>query len=98
MRWRYCRRLGEVIRNRFGEGNDPIWLDEVNCAGDERSLAECGHDPWGQNDCSHSEDVAIACNMTISVIRKSRFCLSFNACTGTLNHLIINNLFLLLFR
>ena len=68
----YFRRIGVVIRNRFGGGRDPIWLDTVNCTGNERSLDDCGHNPWGQNDCSHHEDVAISCNQTLSDIRNRR--------------------------
>jgi len=70
-----CRRIGVAIRNRFGSGKDPIWLDTVNCSGKERSLTECGHNPWGQHDCTHNEDVAISCNQSLSVIRKSFYCL-----------------------
>ena len=58
-----------VVHNRFGPGKDPIWLDAVVCTGDEDSLTDCEHDPWGQNDCSHEEDVAIMCNHTL--FRKS---------------------------
>jgi len=65
------RRIGVAIHNRFGPGNDPIWLGTVNCTGNERSLTECGHNPWGQHDCTHTGDVAISCNQSLSVIRKS---------------------------
>ena len=66
-----CRRNGVAIHNRFGSGRDPIWLDTVTCTGNERSLTECGHIPWGQHDCRHSEDVAISCNKSLSEFRKS---------------------------
>lgn len=57
-----------VIRNRFGPGEGPIWLDTLNCTGDESRLDVCDHNEWGQHDCSHDEDVAISC---MGVLRKS---------------------------
>jgi len=66
----HSRRVGVVIRNRFGPGDDPIWLDSVNCTGEESSLTACDHDPWQQNDCSHQEDVAVSCSQTLSAVRK----------------------------
>ena len=39
----------------------PIWLENVQCGGEEASLAECGHDGWGSTDCSHSEDIHLLC-------------------------------------
>jgi len=62
-----CRQLGfsGLLRVRggaaFGRGVDPIWLDEVACTGDEQSIAECPHAPWGQHNCQHSEDVGVEC-------------------------------------
>ena len=45
----------------FGEGSDPIWLDEVNCDGPEQNIADCPHDPWGDHNCKHREDLAVDC-------------------------------------
>ncbi|XP_056011221.1 deleted in malignant brain tumors 1 protein-like [Ostrea edulis] len=39
----------------------PIWLDGTNCTGTETSIGLCGHNPWGTNDCDHTEDIAVAC-------------------------------------
>lgn len=43
-------------------GNDPIWLDSLSCSGSESRLADCSHDPWGEHDCVHAEDVYLKCN------------------------------------
>ena len=47
----------------FGQGSDPIWLDDVDCSGDESSLLECGHRGWGATGlCDHSEDASVICS------------------------------------
>uniref|UniRef100_A0A8C7Y583 SRCR domain-containing protein n=1 Tax=Oryzias sinensis TaxID=183150 RepID=A0A8C7Y583_9TELE len=40
----------------FGQGSDPIWLDNVACSGSENSLTECGHRGYEKHNCGHSED------------------------------------------
>ncbi len=59
-----CRQLGYVgAAEAFtsGGGADPIWLDQVGCAGDEQGLASCEANPVGDNDCSHEEDAGVRC-------------------------------------
>ena len=45
----------------FSNGSGSILLDELRCAGSESSLLECGHEPVGVHDCSHSEDAGVRC-------------------------------------
>ncbi|KAK3599041.1 hypothetical protein CHS0354_012526 [Potamilus streckersoni] len=42
----------------------PIVLDDLNCTGNEPTLALCQHSPFFQHDCQHSEDVALFCNLS----------------------------------
>ena len=49
------------LSNRYGSGSGRIWLDEVTCRGNESSIVNCPREPFGDNDCSHSEDVSISC-------------------------------------
>ncbi len=60
-----CRQLGfpGAVRQiqRFGGGEEPTWLDEVQCIGDEARLVDCPANPIGDEDCSHFEDVGVEC-------------------------------------
>lgn len=42
-------------------GDGTIWLDDLNCSGDEEQLGNCASNGWGVHNCSHSEDVALTC-------------------------------------
>uniref|UniRef100_A0A3Q3Q7P1 Neurotrypsin n=1 Tax=Monopterus albus TaxID=43700 RepID=A0A3Q3Q7P1_MONAL len=59
-----CRQLGLDITPvpRFGMGSGPILLDDVSCTGNEPSLLLCKRREWLRHDCTHHEDVNIACS------------------------------------
>lgn len=46
----------------FGEGKEDIWLDDVQCAGNEQSIHKCTHRPYGSNNCGHGEDAGVICS------------------------------------
>ncbi|XP_056136474.1 neurotrypsin [Lampris incognitus] len=47
---------------RFGVGSGPILLDDVSCTGKEPSLSLCNRGEWLRHDCTHHEDINIACS------------------------------------
>ena len=63
-----CRQLGypSAIKvpqyARFGQGSGKIWLDNVECQGNESSIVNCQHNPWGVHNCGHHYDVSVTCS------------------------------------
>ena len=62
-----CHQLGydgalRAVRNAaFGEGTGQIWLDDVQCVGNERSISHCSHSRWGAHNCRHYQDAGVVC-------------------------------------
>ena len=74
-----CRMLGYpgavsfTTDSTFGGAQDgPIWLDEVNCTGNENTLAACPHFGWGNSDCDHNEDAGVICDFNYTVDAKGK--------------------------
>ncbi|XP_061439767.1 lysyl oxidase homolog 3 isoform X1 [Rhineura floridana] len=64
-----CRELGfgsakEALTGaRMGQGMGQIHMNEVQCLGPEKSLWSCPYKNITQQDCKHSEDAGVRCNI-----------------------------------
>ncbi|XP_041104014.1 lysyl oxidase homolog 3A-like isoform X3 [Polyodon spathula] len=62
-----CRHLGFISAtgwthsSKYGRGAGKIWLDNVQCSGSEKSIADCRSRGWGNSDCTHDEDAGVIC-------------------------------------
>ena len=57
----------EILRN-VKPGYGTIWMEDLECVGDEDSVWKCPH--TAQHDCDHNEDAAVTCYMLPSVPSK----------------------------
>ena len=69
-----CRQLGfpSAVRAvsaaaEFSVGDGPIFLDNLECTGDESKLSDCTHTGWTVNNCRHSEDAGVVCSTATAV-------------------------------
>uniref|UniRef100_A0A7N6AUF2 Lysyl oxidase homolog n=1 Tax=Anabas testudineus TaxID=64144 RepID=A0A7N6AUF2_ANATE len=64
-----CRELGygsakEALTGaRMGQGMGPIYMNEVKCLGHEKSIWNCPFKNITSEDCQHTEDAAVRCNV-----------------------------------
>ncbi|PWA29547.1 hypothetical protein CCH79_00007825 [Gambusia affinis] len=64
-----CRELGfgsakEALTGaRMGQGMGPIYMNEVKCVGNEKSIWTCPFKNITAEDCQHMEDAAVRCNI-----------------------------------
>ena len=65
-----CRELGYKysIRALKGPSVSPgygkIWLNNVNCTGNEQNLTSCEYNGWGINNCGYLKDAGVECSST----------------------------------
>ena len=63
-----CRMLGfpsasrAVTNGVYGLGTGPVWLSNVNCRGNESSLANCTYTGLNNTGCLHSQDAGLVCS------------------------------------
>ena len=72
-----CRMLGfpaarsiHCCARPYGSGTGPIWLDNLRCRGNEKSINQCSHRGLGVHNCRRNEDVGVVCQPRINVKSK----------------------------
>ena len=53
-------------KSHYGQGSGSIWLDDVDCTGDEDDVFLCQHRGWGIGNCGHNEDAGVSCQASTS--------------------------------
>ena len=65
-----CRQLGfpdvgyvylSVGHAQYGSSTGSILLDDVECIGNESTIAMCSLNVWGIHNCEHTEDAGVIC-------------------------------------
>ena len=46
----------------FGSGSGTVWLDDLQCTGNEDKLSDCTSDYYGSHNCLIPKDVGLMCS------------------------------------
>ena len=69
-----CRQLGfkyglrALQGGQISSGTRHIWLNNVNCTGNEQYFTSCSSDGWGNHSCGHGQDAGVECSLTGKII------------------------------
>lgn len=51
-----------------------IWMDDINCTGQETAISQCVHRGWRVTDCKHNQDASVICIPKGEMIIKKKSC------------------------
>jgi len=57
----YPKAVRALTRAYYGRGSDRIWVDELDCTGDEDNIFDCKMNELGYHNCAHKEDAGVEC-------------------------------------
>lgn len=62
-----CRELGltnatKVYRSSVNKGGT-IWMNNLQCTGNERSVVLCVHDGWKNHSCTNDQQAGVMCSV-----------------------------------
>ncbi|KAM3920399.1 antigen WC1.1-like [Leptodactylus fuscus] len=63
-----CKQLGcgyavnATTEAYYGRGTGDIWLDDVQCVGNETHIWDCPTKQYGEHNCAHKEDAGVICS------------------------------------
>ena len=57
----YANAIDIVTHSVYGVGQGPIWMDNVQCIGNETTIEQCTFPGWEINNCDHNKDVGVVC-------------------------------------
>ncbi|XP_026992470.1 putative DMBT1-like protein isoform X2 [Tachysurus fulvidraco] len=58
----------------FGQGSGEIWLNDVQCSGNESTITQCSHRGFRKHICSHREDAGVTCSDNVRLAGGSHRC------------------------
>ena len=61
--------IAALSRGQFGEGTGSVFMDNVNCTGQETSLEECPYNGWGVHNCGYGESAGVICEGNCTMCR-----------------------------
>uniref|UniRef100_A0A8B9BP36 SRCR domain-containing protein n=1 Tax=Anser brachyrhynchus TaxID=132585 RepID=A0A8B9BP36_9AVES len=77
-----------VVCRQLECGSGSIYLDDVQCTGNESSLFECRSSGWGVHNCGHYEDAGVVCSGSVEGLEltcsKSLTCISLPPSTAAI--------------
>ena len=61
----FCPAGYPVYNAYYGRGRGPIFMDDVDCSGDEERLIDCEHKGISDHNCRHFEYAGVYCSPSI---------------------------------
>ncbi len=55
----------------FGATSGQIWMDNVNCTGEEAALSTCAFQGWGTHNCLFAKHAGVMCGRELQIVNSS---------------------------